>query len=407
MKPRIIEKISRGSEEFAHLQLEEMGPLGDTLAHYNGKEINVSGGIPGEEVICKIIRSRGNRNTCEQISATVTKVLRSSPHRIKPPCPYFGPCSGCQWQHINYKYQLSLKRETVRHWIRKFKELGNVPVPATVASPQQFGYRNHARLTVRQGGKLGFNNRATRKFVQINHCMLMNPGINKTLQNLQGRCSETTNLTIRHSTNTSEYLIQPSLKGAGVPMATGQTHYKENLSGNFFRVASPSFFQVNTEQTEWLAILIRNRLKLTGTEMVIDAYAGVGTFAVLLSPYAKKVVGIEESLSAVRDSTFNSGNIDNVEFQLGKTEDVLSNIDSQPDAIVLDPPRTGCEVNALKAVIELNPLKMTYVSCVPETLCRDLRILVQGGLQLEIVEPVDMFPQTHHIECVATLSARE
>ena len=407
MNTQTREKSPTQAEEYAHLTLEEMGPLGDTLAHYEGGRINVSGGIPGEQVVGRVFRYRRRGKAGEQISAMVTEVLNPSPHRVAPPCPYFGPCSGCQWQHIDYGYQLSLKRAAVQTPIREFEELDDIPVSETVPSPQEFGYRNHARLTVRQGGSLGFNNRITRRFVRVDRCMLMSPWINEVLDRLQGRCGETTNLTVRHGTNTSEYLVQPTLKSEGVPLATGQTHYREELLGSVFRVASPSFFQVNTRQAERLAVLVRDRLELTGVETVVDAYAGVGTFAILLAPHARQVIAIEESDAAVRDAAVNAGGLENVELRLGKTEDVLSSLDSRPDAVVLDPPRVGCEPAALEAIVRLAPRRTTYVSCDPETLARDLRLLVKGGLRVERVEPVDMFPQTHHVECVATLTARD
>jgi 23S rRNA (uracil1939-C5)-methyltransferase len=400
--PPVKESSDHGTE-IVRLDLEEMGPLGDTLASYQGERIGVFGGIPGEEVMASIIRYRKKRRRIEQVSAIVTEALRPSPYRVTPPCPYFGPCSGCQWQHIDYPHQLTLKRDAVVRHLSAYDELRHVSVSETVPAPEEFGYRNHARFTVRYQGYLGFINRLSRRFVQVNSCMLMSPWINKALGALRGRSGETSQLSVRYGINTSEWLIQPTMTNPDIPLATGQTHYREALLGKVFRIASPSFFQVNTRQAEQLALLVRKRLQLTGAESLVDAYAGVGTFAVLLAPSVRRVVAIEESAAAVEDAARNAAGIDNIELRLGKTEEVLGALDFRPDAVILDPPRVGCQRAALDAIAELAPRRAVYVSCDPETLARDLRILVRAGLSVERVEPVDMFPQTHHVECVATL----
>ena len=163
---------------------------------------------------------------------------------------------------------------------------------------------------------------------------------------------------------------------------------------------------MNTKQTEQLAILLQDRLQLAGDETLVDAYAGVGIFSVLLAPLVKKVIAIEESGSALKDAAINTLGIENLEFILGRTEDVLATLESKPDVIILDPPRTGCFPVALEAVIHLSPKRVIYVSCDPETLARDLHILTRGGLAVQSIEPIDMFPQTHHVENVVLLEKR-
>ena len=151
--------------------------------------------------------------------------------------------------------------------------------------------------------------------------------------------------------------------------------------------------------------MVRERLELSGDETLVDAYAGVGTFAALLASRVRRVVAIEESEAAVKDAAINTLGIDNLEFRQGRVEDVLDELDGEADAVVLDPPRAGCHPAALEAVVRWAPRRLCYVSCDPETLARDLQVLVQGGLRVERVEPVDMFPHTHHVECVVTLSS--
>ena len=215
--------------------------------------------------------------------------------------------------------------------------------------------------------------------------------------------SETTNLSVRVGVNTKDWLIQPRLDDPNIPFETGQKWYLEELKGREFRIASPSFFQVNTLQAEWMIGLVGDYLCLNGEETLVDAYAGVGTFASVLASRAKKVIAIEESSSAVDDGKSISVDVNNLEFIVGRTEDVLKNLGVPVDALILDPPRVGCHPDALNAVIKIRPSRVVYVSCDPLSLARDLAILVKGGYEVIEVKPVDMFPQTYHTECVANL----
>jgi 23S rRNA (uracil1939-C5)-methyltransferase len=387
--------------ETACLTLDRFGTLGDTVAEFEGREINVFGGIPGERVVCRIVRYRRRRKAV--VSGIVTDVLEPSPHRVAPPCPYFGPCSGCQWQHIDYAHQLDLKREAVRQAVDEYDSLRGTEVGETMPSEEVLGYRNHARFTVRRSGSLGFVNRITRRFVKIDECLLMAPGINELLSRLQGRSGATSQLSIRYGVNSGEWLIQPRLSINEVGLEAGQSHYTERLLGRSFRIGSPSFFQVNTAQAERLIGLVKRRLRLRGRETVVDAYAGVGTFAVLLAEHAEKMIAVEESDAAVADARVNTAGIDNVEIVLGKVEDVIDDLDIVPDAVVLDPPRAGCQAQVLEAVARWRPGRVCYVSCDPSSLARDLDIMARSGFAVESIEPVDMFPQTYHVECVATL----
>ena len=390
-------------QEQTRLTLTEMGPVGDTLACHEGEVVNVFGGIPGEDVLARIIRYRGRRRS--HTSALVMEVLKPSPHRVAPPCPYFGPCTGCQWQHIEYDHQLRLKRQAVERELRRHPELEGVGVSPAIAAPDQLGYRNHARLTVRNRGSLGFVNRITRRFVSIDRCLLMAPWINDALAQLEGKCGETTQLSIRYGSNTGDWLVQPTLQDPDVPLPSGQAYFREEVLGRPFRISSPSFFQVNTAQTERLVELVRDRLALNGSEVLVDAYAGVGTFSVLFAPLVRKIVAVEESAAAVKDAAVNTLGIGNLEFVQAKTEEVLGTLDPAPDAVVVDPPRAGCHPAVLEALARRPAGKVVYVSCEPETLARDLAVLVRSGFHVRAVEPIDMFPQTHHVECVATLSA--
>ena len=172
---------------------------------------------------------------------------------------------------------------------------------------------------------------------------------------LQGKAGETTQLSVRYGVNTGDWLIQPAMHSPDIPLPTGQTHYWERLQDHRLRVASPSFAQVNTLQAEQLAALVGQRLQLSGSELLVDAYAGVGTFAVLLAGSARHVIAIEESSAAVNDAAINTEGIDNLEFVCSRTEDYLASLQTPPDAVILDPPRVGCHAATLDALIHRKP----------------------------------------------------
>ena len=382
------------------VRLQGWGRLGEALAQHEDVPLFVFGGIDGEDVEVEVVR-RHRR----YLAARVVRVLEPSPHRIEPPCPHFGACTGCQWQHITEEHQRELKRLAVVDALERIGGLDDAPVADIIPAPAPFGYRNHARFTVGPQGALGYVNRESRRFVSIDRCMLMDEAINTTLDQLQGNCADTTQLSVRYGTGTGDVLVQPTLRNPAVPIATGQKHFRERMGGHIFRVGSPSFFQVNTPQAERMVDLIREELELAGDELVADIYAGVGTFAVLLAPHCGHVIAIEESSAAMDDAEVNCEGIPNLELLRARAEDALAEMERCPDAIVLDPPRAGCAPSMLESLVRLRPKKIVYVSCDPSTLARDLKVLCAGGFQLRKVQPIDMFPQTHHVECVATLVA--
>ncbi len=414
------EHIDRGQQ--MTLDLTSWGRLGEAMADYQGNDVFVFGGIPGERVVAEVVRVRRNH-----VAARILEVLEPSPHRVTPPCGYFGDCTGCQWQHLDYQEQLSAKRDKVVDALARVGGFDAPNVCPVIPSERQYGYRNHARFTVGQaggrdgarndvknggpggergslGGFLGFVNRETRQFVAIDECQIMHDQINLRLSQLQGNCDETTQLSIRAGTETQDFLVQPQLFHPDIPIPTGQKSYADSVGGKQFRVSSPSFFQVNIEQAAAALDAVRRCLDLQPDDVLLDAYTGVGTFAVLLAPYVKKVLAVEESSAAVADAKDNASGVENLEFILGRTEEVLYRLEEKPSALVLDPPRSGCKPEALASLIDLGIPKVAYVSCDAETLARDLKVLCQGGYRLNQVVPIDMFPQTHHVECVAALS---
>ena len=279
------------------LDLISWGRLGEAMAHEEGWDVFVFGGIPGERVIAEVVRVRR-----KYVGARVVEVLEPSEQRVGPPCPYYGDCTGCQWQHFSYSAQLAAKRDKVVDALIRVGGFAGPPVSEVIPSPHEYGYRNHARLTVGRSGALGFVNRETRRFNRIDQCMLMHPGVNNILAQLQGNCGETTQLSIRSGRETGDFLVQPTMVGPGISVPTGQKSYLDSLDGQSFRVSSPSFFQVNIEQAAEAVRVLRCRLGLNSSDVLLDAYAGVGTFAILLAPHVRKVIAVEESTAAVADA---------------------------------------------------------------------------------------------------------
>lgn len=376
--------------------IDELAPKGDGVGPLGDKRAFAARTIPGERVRVQIRRHRR-----EWIAVDLLEVLEPSPDRVEPRCPLFAECSGCQLQHVAYPRQLLLKHALVARSLREHGGFVDAPVAPVLGASDPWHYRNHGRFTV-QGGHLGFVRHFRRQFLPVPQCPIMEPRINDVMARLDGRLQGATQCNVRVGAEGS-LMIQPRLPQVEGEQESGQAFLEEELLGKRFRVSAAAFFQVNRPQAERLAELVQQRVQAGPEGTVIDAYGGVGTFAVLLSPHVGKVISIEESGPAVQDAKLNIEGLANVELVLGKTEEVLAGIPGPVHAIVLDPPRSGCQPEALQAVIAHAPRRVVYVSCDPETLARDLRVLVDAGYELREVQPVDMFPHTHHVECVATL----
>lgn len=366
---------------------------------HEGIPVVVEGGIPGESVTVEVLR-----RFPEHVGVRVVEVSDASEDRIVPECKYTAECTGCQWQHVSYERQLNFKRDMVIAALDSEESVKDAHVLPTLPASQQLGYRNHARFSVgRKFGEVGYVNAITRSLVPVDRCLLMDDSINEVLKATQKRVKGMTQFSVRVGVGTGDRLIQPELKGDVPGIQSGGQHLTESMLGREFRIAGSSFFQVNTRQAEQMVELVRDRLELSGREVLIDAYAGVGVFAVLLAPYTRKVYAIEDSPSAVADGERNAEGLDNVEMVLGRSEEVLSEFESHVDAVILDPSRKGCHPDVIEAVGRLAPDRVVLVSCDVESMARDLAALVAGPFVLEEIQPVDMFPQTRHIENVSFL----
>ena len=411
--PDLTEHVDLIPGDRFEITLGEINDVGDATAVIQGAPVVIAGGLPGEVVIAEV-----QKRFPERIAAKVAQVLEPAPERVQPECRYFLACSGCQWQHVSYGHQLELKQNRVQSEISKYESLSHVEVDATVESAQTLGYRNHGRFTIGKrddAGQVGYVNAVTRRFLRIEECLLMDRQINDSLVKLQDRMDGQTQMSVRVGANTGSILVQPRMNVAGLGVVTGEQHYVEEVRGVHFRVAASSFFQVNTGQLSRVVDEVRELLNLNGSEVMIDAYCGVGVFSVLVAPYVQRVIGIEESASAIEDAKLNSKGVENVEFIEGKTEAVLGDWndggdgdDESVDVLLLDPPRVGCHPDVLESVKKLKPRKVLMVSCEPAAMARDLDLMCAGGVyRLEVVRPVDMFPQTRHVEAIGLLTLQD
>jgi tRNA/tmRNA/rRNA uracil-C5-methylase (TrmA/RlmC/RlmD family) len=351
---------------------------------------------PGEEVEAEVteVKKRFAR-------AKLVKVLRPSPHRVQPLCPYFGTCGGCQYQQIDYPQQLEIKHKQI---VDLFERLGGRKSSADVRAnpgaamgqwvapvvpcPQPYGYRNRVMIRsqwdkFKQGLNIGFIQADNRLVVDIEECKISEPAINEQIRQVRAN---------------------PPPKG-GIKVTL-------RIAPEDWEVPVHSFFQNNFFLLPKLVETVRDRVAQSGVRFLVDAYCGVGFFGIEVADLLEWFVGIELDAHAIKAARRNAAKrgIKNGEFIVGTTEDFLPNILArfQPEetAILLDPPRTGCPAGSLQLLRESRPKQIIYVSCHPATLARDLNVLCSDGVfELVRVIPLDMFPQTQHVECVADLRA--
>ena len=371
----------------------------------DGRIAFVEYGIPGERVVAEITSEESS-----YIEARTVLVREASPSRVEPRCAYYGRCGGCQLQHVAYGEQLRLKTGVVREQLRRIGRFeadeadGLVREMIGMADPWE--YRNHMRFTVRRDGDIGFMEHGTHRFLRVDRCEIALPEANRVLRQSQGRTMQTKQLTVRAGEHTGEALVQPKLRwrpGRRGNVRSGQPHYHELLRGARYRVSSPAFFQVNSRQAERLIELVVARARAVAPRLVADAYSGVGTFAVALAQVVPDVVTIEASSAAGDDAEVNLAPYPNVRRITGTVEEQLPLLDPQPDVVVVDPPRAGLDASIVETLLDSDARRVVYVSCDPATLARDLRRFADGGFEVAEVQPIDMFPQTQHIECITTL----
>jgi 23S rRNA (uracil1939-C5)-methyltransferase len=391
---------------------------GEAVARHGGKVVFVPYVLPGEEVLVELTGDKAHYSRGRAV-----EIIAPSPDRVEPRCPHFGTCGGCQWQHIAYERQLTLHEEIIRSQLARIAHLADPPVRPILAAENPWCYRNHVQLHLDGEGQLGFLETDRHVVVPIRECHIMHPLLWNLFSSLEIDFPDLERVSLRASNSTGERLLILETSGDvapgvevdspvscvlllpdGTPVTyVGESHITETVSGRSLRISATSFFQVNSSQVEQLLAAVTRCANLQGDEAVLDLYCGVGTFSLSLSDSGAKVIGIDTSESAIEDARYNSQGATNVDFLQGTVEELLPSLGEAPDVAVLDPPRQGLSKSALAALVGHAPPKIIYVSCDPATLARDIDRMVQSGYELVEVQPVDMFPQTYHVETVALL----
>jgi 23S rRNA (uracil1939-C5)-methyltransferase len=440
--------------------IDDLAFGGEGVGRADGYVVFVRGGVPGDRLSVRLdqVRSHFGRGTIEAIETP-------SPHRVEAPCPYFGRCGGCKLQHVDYQAQLSFKSKQVGDALKRLGGLGPVAVRPILAAVETYGYRNKMEFTIARAGDgagltVGLHEAARYDSVlDIERCLLQSDSMNALLDEARRffaasgltaweqdsgegllrflmlregyrtgesmvnivtsspAVSELAPLAERLSAReprTTSVVVNVNPKKASVAVGVeehllgGRDHIRESVGGLEFQVSANSFFQTNTAQAERLFALVLDSAGLTGGETVLDLYSGTGAISLQLAKRCRWVYGVEVTQAAVDDAARNAAanGIANCTFLAGEVRFVLPQLVSQgvsAQVVVADPPRAGFHPKALRALLQMGPARIVYVSCNPATLARDLGELVRGGYRLEWVQPVDMFPHTPHIEAVARL----
>jgi 23S rRNA (uracil1939-C5)-methyltransferase len=441
--------------------IDDLAFGGEGVGRVNGYVVFVRGGIPGDRVTVRLTeaRARYGRGGIEAVEVP-------SPDRVQAPCPYFGRCGGCRLQHVAYPAQLAFKEKQVRDCLERLGGLPAFELRPILPAPETLGYRNKMEFTVAPtaaGPALGLH--AADRYdvvLDIERCLLQSDVMNTllaetreavrargisvyeptpdgegrgllrfvTLREGQRTGQAMVNLVASapdvaalapvaghlraHVPATTSVVLNVNARKASVAVGTeehlllGRDTISERLRDVEFQISANSFFQTNTRQAERLFAIVEEACALTGGETVIDLYSGTGAISLLLARASRHVYGIELSPAAVADAVRNAGanRIENCTFLAGEVRHVLPELLRQgvhADVVVADPPRAGFHPKALGTLATLGPARLVYVSCNPSTLARDVGELVRHGYVLEWVQPVDMFPQTPHIEAVARL----
>jgi len=437
-----------------------MGFQGEGVAKIEGYTIFIPQAIVGEVVEVKILKV--NKKFA---FGKLVNVIETSPNRKEPRCNIYNRCGGCNLQHITYSGQLEYKTNRVMESITRIGKVKDVIVHHTIGMDEPYGYRNKVQLPVgicnnkNNNVAIGFYAARSHEIINMNVCYIQDEVADKIIKltrrwmkknSIQPYNELDGNGVIRHimirkAFKTGQVMVVLITNGYELPhkedfidimtknidgirsiiqnVNTERTNrvlgnkcrtlwgydYITDYIGKFkFNISPLSFFQINPVQTEVLYNKVLEYAELNGDETVFDAYCGTGTISLFLAQNAKKVYGVEIVPEAIDNAIENAkiNNVDNAEFIVGKSEEVIPELIEKgvyADVVVVDPPRKGCNPKLLEAINSMKPKKIVYVSCDPATLARDLGILRNYGYKTAEIQPVDMFPQTAHVESVVKL----
>ncbi len=392
-----------------NLTVEKLVYGGDGLARAEGKVVLAPFVLPGEEV-----RVEAVRETPSLVRARLAEVVRAAPQRVAPPCPYFGRCGGCHYQHAPYPYQLEIKRAILADQLRRIGKI-EPPEEIPIVSGEPWNYRNRARFHIERRA-IGYREAQSHRLCPVEVCPISSPAINRTLTELIAmlRDPRWPRFVRALEVFTDERQVQLHVAESGQPVARrffdwcaeripgwtpGALDYE--AGGTVYRVSRQSFFQVNRFLT---SPLVEAALEGAEGEHALDLYAGVGLFALPLARRFTSVTAVEASGAATADLEFNAARAGlAVRAERSSVERYLETLTARPDFVLLDPPRAGLDKTVVQRLVELAPPRVTIVSCDPATLARDLAALFAAGYRIERLTLVDLFPQTFHMETVARL----
>lgn len=444
--------------EVLELEVNNLTHNGEGVGQYQDFTVFIPQSLPGDQVQCEVISVKP-----AYARGLIRSILQASPERIQSPCPVSERCGGCQWQEFDYRAQLDAKQASLKATFSKMTTLSPETLQALIkpvkGMDKPFEYRNKAQFPFQliHGDVVGgFFETRSHKVVSLQECLIQHPTINQVYQATLALLKqyqipiydEKTNqgflrhLVVRYGFHSKQLLIGfitldmpfphqreivTSLKkqfpqlvgivqnindkpgntilGQHNRILDGRDYLMDQLGDYQLKISLKAFYQINPEQTVKLYNSAKEMAGLSGKERVLDAYAGTGSIAIWLSNQAQEIVGIEVVTDAVKDGQENSriNGIENLTFVEGKVEKELPKVMRKQtfDCVILDPPRKGCQIEVLKTLAKHQVPTIIYVSCNPTTLARDAKILMQKGYQLKALQPVDMFPHTYHLECVA------
>ena len=398
--------------------VEKQDHFGWGLVHIDNFLVFIEKGLKGDELVIKITNVKKR-----YAIATIKEIINSSLERIKPICPYYDYCGGCQIMHQEYTYQLKFKEMKVKELFLKYTNLQNIKFYPILHDNKSY-YRNKV-IFHGNNDKLGFYKEKTHDIISIPSCLLVEKELDDIYRKVvsyqkNNHNTEITDLMLR-KTNLNEIMI--SVEGIiddkqflnsmnsvliksiyiNEKLVYGKESIIEEIYGMKFHILPKAFFQVNYDMMKKLYQIVIDYYKKNKFNQILDLYCGTGTIGMLVSPYVGKVIGVEvvedAIISAKRNKELNQ--ISNIQFLLGKVENYIESF-QEIDSIIVDPPRSGLDKVTIEHILKIEPKSIIYVSCDPNTLVRDLNILSQKYNILE-VHLVDMFPNTYHVECVSVL----
>ena len=425
------------------------------IVRIEGAVVFVPQAIRGEEIDLRITKVMKTSAAGE-----IVKIRKPSPERMKPECPYFGKCGGCDFQHMSYTEELAAKRQHVQDAITRIGGI-DIEVEEILGAKDPMHYRNKSQYPVGADGAIGFFQARTHKVVPIDRCLIQSEISDRTAKavgewmkrykisayderthkglvrhiyvrvNKKGEslcCLVVNGKQVPREPELAAYVTAAAPKTVGVVLNTntlrgnvilgdkyrtlwGRDFLMDTLCGLEFKLSVPSFYQVNRAQAEVLYSKALEFAGLTGEETVLDLYCGTGTITLCLAKKAKKAIGAEIVPPAIEDAKENAkrNGIENAEFFCGDASDIAAKLEAEglrPDVITVDPPRKGLAPEVIASVAAMGPKRVVYVSCDPATLGRDLKIFRQLGYETKRAAAVDMFPGTRHIESVALLTKK-